>query len=420
MTASSPSPRVIIVATNASTVAGGEAIIPWHYFRLLRRRGVDVHLVTHERNREDLRAQPEMDEERVHFVRDTAASRRIHRWGMRLPAAVKPLTVWLVMAALSTVGLRREVRRVADQAPGAVVVHEPIPVSPKYPSLMTAVGGPLVVGPLNGGMEYPPGFRADARRSERWLRAGLRVVSGLAARLAPGRARAGMVLVANERTRRALPRAVRRVPSEILVENGVDLDLFEPRGPRSEYAEPVRFAFVGRLVDWKRVDLALQALARLPQAYCLDVVGDGPEGPALRRLGQQLGLAERVVFHGRLTQAASADVLAGCVALVLPSTYECGGAVVLEAMAAALPVVATDWGGPADYLDDGRTGVLVPPTDAEHVVAGFAAAMARLASDPDAAREMGRAGRREIERSYDWERKVDRLQTLYAEVAARA
>ena len=98
--------------------------------------------------------------------------------------------------------------------------------------------------------------------------------------------------------------------------------------------------------------------------------------------------------------------------LVLPSLLECGGAVVLEAMAMAKPVIATAWGGPLDYLDP-DCGVLVPPAGAEALVDGLAAAMVRLAASSDERLRMGRSGRAKALRLYDWEVKVDRMIDYY-------
>jgi glycosyltransferase involved in cell wall biosynthesis len=99
----------------------------------------------------------------------------------------------------------------------------------------------------------------------------------------------------------------------------------------------------------------------------------------------------------------------------MPSVRDCGGAVLLEAMAMGKPVIATAWGGALEYVDD-SCGVLVRPDNRDALVEGFARAMVRLAASPDERAAMGRAGRRRIERHYDWEAKADRMLGIYQEV----
>jgi glycosyltransferase involved in cell wall biosynthesis len=97
---------------------------------------------------------------------------------------------------------------------------------------------------------------------------------------------------------------------------------------------------------------------------------------------------------------------------VLPSLYECGGAVVLEAMAMARPVIATHWGGPADYLDV-ETGFLIAPENREVLVDGFAESMQRLMDDDALAAQMGAAARRKVLAQFTWQTKIDRILEIY-------
>jgi glycosyltransferase involved in cell wall biosynthesis len=96
----------------------------------------------------------------------------------------------------------------------------------------------------------------------------------------------------------------------------------------------------------------------------------------------------------------------------LPSIYECGGAVVLEAMATGTPVIAVAWGGPEDYLDE-TCGMLISPLDAAAVVNGFTAAMKNLIDDPQLRFSLGAAARRRVEATFCWEEKVDRMVEIY-------
>ena len=225
--------------------------------------------------------------------------------------------------------------------------------------------------------------------------------------------------MANERTGRACPAARGKVVE--LVENGVDLSLWEAAGEGPGGEGPVRFLFAGRLVDWKGVDLLLEAFQRVARRarVTLDVFGEGPVRASLEAQARRLGLAGAVTFHGWTPQPDLARGLRTADVFVLPSLFECGGAVVLEAMAAGLPVVATRWGGPADYLD-ASCGVLVEPTSREAFIAGLAGAMTELAASAPLRRQMGRAGRERVAREFDWERKIDRILEIYADTVGRA
>jgi glycosyltransferase involved in cell wall biosynthesis len=237
-------------------------------------------------------------------------------------------------------------------------------------------------------------------------------------RLIPGKRRAALLLVANPRTRAALPASVSRVPVVELVENGVDLSRFSAgaRAARRE-GEPVRFAFVGRLVDWKAVDVLLDAFARVerPDGLLLEIFGDGEDRAALERQCESLGLSARVRFHGFVPQTEVAKRLPEMDALVLPSLRECGGAVVRGDGARA----AGDrdrWGGPADYLDE-TCGILVEPSARAEFTRDLASAMSSLAADGAKRRALGEAGGARCS-SHDWERKVDRMLELYGEVVS--
>ena len=401
--------RVLLVAENASAKLGGEAILPYHYFRLLLAREVDTHLLVHARMRDELLALFPAHRDRLHFVEDRWLQKLFYHCGKRLPRRLDEATLGLANQMLTQLAQRKLVR--ALRVPGTVV-HQPIPVSPKFPSFLAVDSVPLVVGPLNGGMQYPRAFRrAESALSRAAIALG-RSFSNAANTLVPGKRKAAVVLVANARTRAALPRGLRGEIIE-LPENGVDLDLW--RGESS--GEPSsRFVFIGRLVNWKALDLALEALASVPGAT-LEVIGDGAMRASWESLAASLGLLDRVSFLGWRTQAECADHLRGCCALLLPSLYECGGAVVLEAMALARPVIATAWGGPADYLDT-TCGILVEPTSRQTLIAGFADAMRTLIASPQLSRRMGEAGRNRLLREFAWSKKINAILEIY-ELALR-
>ena len=219
---------------------------------------------------------------------------------------------------------------------------------------------------MNGGMAFPPGYEDMESRSERAFVKVSRAVARVVNFLAPGKREAATLLVANERTRRALPFADHPAVFT-LPENGVDLDVW--RAPERAAANAgtngvFRLLYSGRLVRWKAVDITLEAIARARAqgvSVELDILGDGPERSRLEALCSDLGIASAIRFHGFVPQSKCVEHFGRADALILNSVWECGGAVVLEAMAMALPVIGPDWGGPADYVDE-ATGIRVSPT----------------------------------------------------------
>jgi glycosyltransferase involved in cell wall biosynthesis len=275
---------------------------------------------------------------------------------------------------------------------------------------------------MNGGMDYPPGFRRHENPLERLAVQVGRRLGGLVNMLFPGKRRAHAILVANQRTRQTLPRGVDRRPIIEIPENGVDLPLWRSQSSDGRADDGMtRFVFLGRLVDWKAVDLLLEAWARALSgglaSASLEIIGDGPMLASLKAQCQRLGLAQTVHFAGWQAQPEAARRLAAADVLVLPSLLECGGAVVLEAMAAGLAVIAANWGGPTDYVDE-SCGILIAPTEREAFVDGFAGAMRRLADSPELRKRLGEAGRKRVAVFYDWERKAEQIVEVYEQTVA--
>jgi glycosyltransferase involved in cell wall biosynthesis len=127
---------------------------------------------------------------------------------------------------------------------------------------------------------------------------------------------------------------------------------------------------------------------------------------------RNLGIADRVRWLGWLSQFECAQLLSGATALLLPGIYECGGAVMLEAMACGIPVVATAWGGPMEYLDE-SCGILVDPSNADAITQGFVDALRKLAANSALRTQLGAAGRKRVEQLFDWNRKVDRILDIF-------
>ncbi len=178
------------------------------------------------------------------------------------------------------------------------------------------------------------------------------------------------------------------IPGERIVRlpNGVDLRRFRPR-PGGTVAD-LRVVFVGRLSAQKRVDVLLEAFARLPQDDVgLLLVGDGPARASLEAQARALGIAGRVQFRGLVSDPL--PELRNARVFVLPSIAEGASNALLEALATGVPCVATRLPGTAELVRDGEHALLVPPADVE----ALSAALARVLGDPDLARRLSEAGR---------------------------
>ena len=206
-----------------------------------------------------------------------------------------------------------------------------------------------------------------------------------------------------------------------LLQNGVDTEHFRlaPPDPAARAAlglDPQRpvVGTIGRLEDRKGHDQLLRAAGtmlaggngRRPQIV---IVGDGPLREQLQAQAQSLGVADSVRFVGIVADVRPS--LAAMDVFVLPSHAEGMSNALMEAMAAARPVVATAVGGNTEVVVDGKSGVLIPPADP----AAIADAIAALLRDPDRAAGLGAAAREFVTRRFGARARVAELEQLYEE-----
>jgi len=188
-----------------------------------------------------------------------------------------------------------------------------------------------------------------------------------------------------------------------------------PAWPPVEVSGDIRIGAAGRLVPIKGYDTLIAAFARLAPrhpALRLEIAGDGPTRSALEAQAADLGVAQRVKFPGWTNDLP--ESMSRWSAFVQPSHEEALGITVLQAMACGLPVVASNVGGLPEIVEDGRTGLLVPPGDVD----ALASALDRLLSEPALRAAMGEAGRARSSR-YGEARFARDVEALYRELLAR-
>ena len=184
----------------------------------------------------------------------------------------------------------------------------------------------------------------------------------------------------------------------------VDWQLLEPlrskREARQKANSLIRFLSVGRLIHWKGYHLGVRAFlaAKLENAEYW-IVGGGSELEALREMaaGQP-----QIKFLGNLPRSQALQLMADCDVFVHPSLHDFAPTVCVEAMAAGLPIVCLDLGGPSVQVTD-ETGIRVRALDPDQAVQALAQAMTALATDGDGRRSMGVAGQARVWEFYRWE-----------------
>lgn len=171
----------------------------------------------------------------------------------------------------------------------------------------------------------------------------------------------------------------------------------------------------GRLVKEKGFDLLIDAMGHLETPVMLVIAGEGHHGAALRRRAADVPARHRVRFLGWLPSEEMAGWYAAADLVAVPSAWpEPFGIVGLEAMAAGRAVVASDIGGVRQWLEDGVSGIAVPPGDARR----FAAAMDAILADPARRERMGTAGRARVSTEFSLATHLDRIGRLYADAVA--
>jgi glycosyltransferase involved in cell wall biosynthesis len=234
-----------------------------------------------------------------------------------------------------------------------------------------------------------------------------------------------VIVTGGERTRRALIERDGLDPERVAAfPIGVDLDKFQPGPPvsdlRSELGLPPNHRLIG-LIAYLRsykgheyfIEAAAQVLSRAQEVTFL-IVGEGPEEARLRQRIAQAGLIQHVRMlgfrHDLVNVYRSLDIF------VIPSVEaDTIPQVVIEALAMELPVISTTVGSIPDVVQDGVTGFVVPPRNAD----ALANRILRLLDDPTLRVAMGRCGRALVEREYVLSRMLDRLEAVYEEVGRR-
>lgn len=412
-------PRVLVIAEAANPDSVSVPLVGWSHTEAISRIA-NVHLVTQVRNRIAIARRgwregldfTAIDSERIAAPALEIAKCLPGRWTTRMAvtALTYPYFEHLVWKRFAT-----------ELADGRWdIVHRITPLSPTVPSILgkrlAQLGIPFVIGPLNGGVPWPKEFDSARRAEREWLS----YVRGVY-KLIPGykatRRYASAIICGSKATLDQMPGWCRH-KCHYIPENAIDPARFSKRvtGP---VRQPLRLAFVGRLVPYKCPDLLIEAAAPFVRRgeVLLDIIGDGTLMPRLRTMVKEADIEKGVRLDGWVHHEHLQDRLLDSDVFAFPSIREFGGAVVLEAMALGLMPIVVDYGGPGELVTD-ETGVKIPMAGKTILVERLREVLSRVVASPAQVRQKGNAARARVQSLFTWNAKAAEVVRLYDAVSA--
>jgi len=402
--------KILLSAFACSPGVGSEGGCGWKYAARLS-DDHEVWVITDASRRAAIEGDPLFRKSRLHFV--------FYRPRGVRNVKLNPRTALLVYEAWQ-MGAWRVAKRLDGRHDFDFVWHLTYG-SFRHPSRYWRVGKPFVFGPLAGGETSPQGLRRGLARRDQakeWYRDACNKLVLARPALRATYRHSTLVISRTEDTRAAIPRRARK---DSPIQENIGAYAFDKiqRGSRDANG-PLRALFVGRLVWWKGIHLAIRAIGAAREqgsSVTLTIIGSGPVERSLRALVASLDLADSVTFVKQVEQGELFRRYADYDVLLFPSLHDSGGNVVLEALSHALPVICLDLGGPPTFVDE-RCGVIVPSRkgNTTEVAAALGSALVRLERNPDILQSLGdQAVLRAAELT--WDKQIERCLDLVEKYA---
>lgn len=355
---------------------------------------------------------------RVHFI--FAGSRKLSRVMCSL---LTQSISWNLYYYLWQLSLMPTLRKHHEEYRFDLAMHVTY-VNLKVPSMLGALGIPFVWGPVGGAETAPDCFFDEMHWKMRAFEA-LRNLMISLARFNPlvfNTARCstlafGVTRESEDALRSFGAKNVELMPAVALSDTDFSL-LTPPKKGKSE-SNHLHLLYVGNLIPYKGVHLAIRALAAANSFAQIDltIVGDGPLRGWLEQIVHDNGLAARVKFLGKQPREVVLRAYAEADGLLFPSLHDSGGYAVLEAMAAGLPVICLDYGGPSVFVDDTCGWKVSAQTPAE-AVEGLAAAILEFATEPLVRQKRATKARERVLQNHTWNQQGKKLREWICRVLA--
>jgi len=276
----------------------------------------------------------------------------------------------------------------------------------------------FIWGPMGGGQRIPEAFLGEydgrtraqetIRGVSQWIGTHLLISRKRCLR------RAKAILVCNQETKDRIPARFRSKVRFFPV-NGISESDLKPERAAVLPDRPFIVLTTGRLVHWKNFSAAIKAFSdfshRCPETR-FKVIGDGPEKARLQELAEKAGVPDRIQFIPWLTRDELLREIRSSHVFLYPSLREGGGAVVVEAMASGVPVIALDIAGPGFHVQD-AWGIKIEPRDPDFIIHEMSAALERLYLDGVLREGMGAKARERAAEYYRWDKLGDRMERIY-------
>lgn len=304
------------------------------------------------------------------------------------------------------------------------IVHVLTPMMPRYPAkiIKACKDVPFILGPVNGGVPFPKGFRKIAQQEFaqfNFLRAFGRI-------LIPGYVetykKADKVLAGSTYTLNLLKKlfAISDNKINLFYENGITKNFFQESKKVTKY-EIINLLFVGRLVPYKGADMLIEAISNLTDdiknKIKLTIVGDGSERNSLEAKVKKFNLENKVIFTGWLPQKEIIKYYQNSDIFCFPSIREFGGAVVLEAMACGLPCIVANNGGIGEYVTE-ETGFKIEPISRDYLTKELTNKIQILIENYELRQKMSLNSVERV-KQFEWGTKAQKIVEIYQEMIAK-
>jgi len=299
------------------------------------------------------------------------------------------------------------------------LIHHLTFASSRLPFAVTGHDVPSIVGPVGGCEEFPAELFPKHGNGVRWKEGFRNWMTILHTRGGWGMRKyrsVDQVLASTEEMRSVFSKwGVKSIlmPQIGMPNNNEVLPIRNIRGTQQQ----CKLLFVGGLMCWKGVELAVQAIKSLPSYVTLSFVGSGGDEKLLKKMVLSLKLEDRVLFLGRKSRAEVLMIYREYDIFFYPSLHDSGAFTVLEAMQSELPVICLNRGGPAlSVISD--CGIVVTCGNREETIEKLVEAVQFYLVHPEMLNQHGLAGRKRVNEVYSWGRKAEEMLEIYMQLLA--